>query len=103
MNEKLPRNTRDLCEMWVDFANITNGLREQTTHRHERKTALNFFRQIIHYIVYPSLIRRCKFHKKILFTCKTDCQLLIEICQYQVIRMILFPQTESHNLTVIVD
>ena len=39
LNEKLPRNIRDLCEMWVDFANITNGLREQTTHRHQRKTA----------------------------------------------------------------
>ena len=43
LNEKLPRNTRDLYEMWVDFANITNGLRVQTTHRHQRKTALNFF------------------------------------------------------------
>ena len=64
LNEKLPRNTRDLCEMWVNFANTTKGLREQTTHRHQRKTALNFFRQMIHYIVYPSLIRRCKFQKK---------------------------------------
>ena len=59
MNEKLPRNTRDLCEMWVDFANITNGLRELTTHRRQRKVLI-FFRHIIHYIVYPSLIRRCK-------------------------------------------
>ena len=30
LNEKLPRNTRDLYEMWVDFANITNGLRVHT-------------------------------------------------------------------------
>lgn len=65
LNENLRRNTRDLYEVWVDFANITNGLRVQTTHRYnKKKTALNFFRQIIHYIVHPSLIRRCKFHKK---------------------------------------
>ena len=67
LNEKLPRNTRDLYEMWVDFANITNGLRVQTTHRHQRKTALNCFRQIIHYIVHPSLIRCCKFHLNFFF------------------------------------
>ena len=63
LNEKLPRNTRDLCEMWVDSTNITNGLRVQTTHRHQRKTALNCFRQIIHYIVHPSLILAVNFIK----------------------------------------
>ena len=43
LNEKLPRNTRDLYEMWVDFANITNGLRVQTTHRHIKKNCFKFF------------------------------------------------------------
>ena len=43
LNENLRRNTRDLYEVWVDFANITNGLRVQTTHRYIKKNCFKFF------------------------------------------------------------
>ena len=52
LNENLRRNTRDLYEVWVDFANITNGLRVQTTHRYIKKNCFKFFLDKLYIILY---------------------------------------------------